>query len=46
MSLIKWNPYREFEDMFDRYTRAVGWPRSGSQEVMKTGDCCKYYQSK
>jgi len=38
MSLIKWDPFREIENMFDRYTRAVGWPRSGSQEIMTTGD--------
>jgi HSP20 family protein len=38
MSLIKWDPFREIENMFDRYTRAVGWPRSGSQEIMATGD--------
>ena len=38
MQLTKWDPFREMEDMFDRYTRAVGWPRRGSQEVMATGD--------
>jgi HSP20 family protein len=38
MALVKWNPWREIEDMFDRYDRAVGLPRSGSQEVMATGD--------
>lgn len=38
MSLIKWDPFREIENMFDRYTKAVGWPGSGSQEVMTTGD--------
>ena len=38
MSLIKWNPFREMEDMFDRYTKAVGWPHKGGQESMTTGD--------
>ena len=38
MSLIKWNPFREMEDMFDRYTKAVGWPQRGGQESMTTGD--------
>jgi len=38
MSLVKWDPWREMEDMFDRYTRAVGWPRGGGQEVVATGD--------
>ena len=37
MALVKWDPWREIEDMFDRYTRAVGWPRGG-REIMKTGD--------
>jgi HSP20 family protein len=26
------------EDMFDRYSKAVGWPRQGSQETMAGGD--------
>lgn len=38
MTLVKWDPFREIEDMFDRYNRAVGWPRSGSHELMTTGD--------
>lgn len=27
MALVKWDPWREIEDMFDRYTRAIGVPR-------------------
>jgi len=38
MALVRWDPWREIEDMFDRYTRAVGWPRIGSQDVVATGD--------
>jgi HSP20 family protein len=38
MSIIKWDPWRDIDDMFDRYTRQVGLPRSGSQEVVTTGD--------
>jgi len=38
MSLVKWDPWREMEDMFDRYTRAVGRPRGSGQEVVATGD--------
>jgi HSP20 family protein len=38
MSLVKWDPWREFETMFDRYTRAVGWPRPGSQDMLTYGD--------
>ena len=38
MAIIKWDPWRDIDDMFDRYTRQVGLPRSGSQEVVTTGD--------
>ena len=37
MALVKWEPWREMEDMVDRYTQAVGRPRSG-QDVVATGD--------
>lgn len=37
MALVKWDPWREIEDMFDRYTRA-GVPRGGGQELARTGD--------
>ena len=37
MQLTKWDPFREMEDVFDRYSRAIGWPRRGTQEVMATG---------
>lgn len=39
MQLTKWDPFREMEDVFDRYSRAIGWPRRGrSQEVLATGE--------
>jgi HSP20 family protein len=38
MEITKWNPFREFEDMFDRYARAINWPRRESQEIVATGD--------
>jgi len=38
MAIVKWDPFREIEDMVDRYTKAIGWPRRGNQEVMTTGD--------
>lgn len=38
MALIKWEPLREIEDMFDRYTKAMGWPVSRGQELINTGD--------
>lgn len=37
MTLMKWDPWREIEDMFDRYTNAVGWPRGG-QEALASSD--------
>jgi len=38
MALIRWDPSREIDDLFERYTKAVGQPRAGSQEVIATGD--------
>jgi HSP20 family protein len=38
MSIVKWDPLREMEDLFDRYTRAVGRPAAGGHEVFATGD--------
>ncbi len=31
MAIVKWDPWQEIEDMFDRYTHAVGWPRKFRQ---------------
>lgn len=31
MALVKWEPLREMEDMFDRYTSKLGWPRLGHE---------------
>ncbi|HHP7234749.1 MAG TPA: Hsp20/alpha crystallin family protein [Desulfobacterales bacterium] len=38
MKLAKWDPFRQFEDMFDQYSRSLSWPRRTDQEVMTTGD--------
>ena len=38
MQLTKWDPFREMEDVFGRYARALSWPRIGNQEGMTTGD--------
>lgn len=38
MPLIRWDPSREIDDIFERYTKAMGQPRAGSQEVIATGD--------
>lgn len=36
--VVKWDPWREIEDLFDRYNRAVAGPRPGGQEVVASGD--------
>lgn len=38
MKLTKWDPFREMEDMFGRYARALSVPRPGSQETISSGD--------
>lgn len=38
MPIVKWDPLQEIGSLLDRYTKAVGRPREGSQEVMATGD--------
>ncbi len=38
MAIVKWDPWREMEDLFDRYSRASGLPRAGSQEPLATQD--------
>ncbi|MDO9220738.1 MAG: Hsp20/alpha crystallin family protein [Thiobacillus sp.] len=35
MALVKWEPIREIEDLFDRYTSKLGWPRL-SHEAFST----------
>lgn len=39
MALLKCDRWREVAEKCDRYTRAVGWPRTRGQEVITTGDC-------
>ena len=38
MQLTKWDPFREIEDVFDRYSKGLSWPRFGSKEIMTRGD--------
>lgn len=38
MALVKWDPWREMEGLFDRYSKAVGLPQSGGQELVRSGD--------
>ena len=37
MALIKWEPLREIDDLFDRYIMSMGWP-SRRQELITAGD--------
>ena len=38
MQLTKWDPFREMEDVFERFSRPLGWRHRGGQELMATGD--------
>ena len=38
MQLTKWDPFREMEDVFDRYSKALSWSRLGGSEIMTGGD--------
>lgn len=38
MAMMKWDPWHEMEDLFDRYSRAMGWPRSSPEEAITAGD--------
>lgn len=38
MAIVKWDPWREMEDLFDRYAKSAGLPRSASQEPLATQD--------
>ena len=37
MELTKWEPLREIEDFFDRYTRSLAFPFSRSTELIANG---------
>lgn len=38
MTIVRWTPWRELEEIADRYTRAMGPAQTGGQEVVATGD--------
>ena len=38
MQLTKWDPFRDVEDMFDRYAKALKWTGRPRQEMMTAGD--------
>lgn len=37
MAIVKWDPWHDLEDIFDRYVKA-GLPRVGTQESIAAGD--------
>ena len=38
MKLTKWDPFRQMEDMFEQYNKALALPHRGRHEVMASGD--------
>src|SRR5690625_5193336 len=38
MTLKRWEPLREIDDMFDRYARAFGWPSARDKSLSTNGD--------
>ncbi|MDY0190492.1 MAG: Hsp20/alpha crystallin family protein [Desulfuromonas sp.] len=38
MSLVRWDPWREMEELLDRYNRAEGQLQTGGQEIMPKSD--------
>ena len=38
MNLVRWDPWRDMDDVPDRYTREIWRPRGTGQEVVKGGD--------
>lgn len=38
MAIVRWDPMREIEDMFTRYTKAMGWPGLAAQEAISPAE--------
>ena len=38
MSLVKWAPLNNIENMFDNYVKSLGWPLNGDQELISKDD--------
>jgi len=38
MKLMKWDPFREVEDIFERFSKSLGWQKKSTEEVMATND--------
>ncbi|MGA8010435.1 MAG: Hsp20/alpha crystallin family protein [Thiomonas sp.] len=33
MAIVQWNPLSDIDDVFNRYTRALGWPRNAGKSA-------------
>jgi HSP20 family protein len=40
MAITKWEPLREIEQIFDRYSRSLGFPFSRASEMLPDGEWC------
>jgi len=38
MTLVKWEPLRDLEGLFDRYSKGMDWPYGAGQGLTATGD--------
>jgi HSP20 family protein len=38
MAIVRWNPWREMEDLFDSEQGQTGRPKAGNRELATTGD--------
>jgi HSP20 family protein len=38
MEVTKWEPFREMEDFFDRFSRPMGWPHRFGRELAMEGE--------
>ena len=38
MKLTKWDPFRQMEDMFEQYNKALSWPYRGGHEIVAAGE--------
>lgn len=40
MAITRWEPLREIEQIFDRYSRSIGFPFARAAELMPDGEWC------
>ena len=38
MAIIKWDPWKDIEGLFDRYAKSPYWPQTRGQDLIATGD--------